>query len=231
MYHTLPRPDLKGGAGKFSMAARAAARKPGPDFLKSYSPKHTSPLGVIPQRPHAMGFCRPRAEARMTKAGGGFHRLARDCPIVPHGLWRLKEARRDQTCTLVLCKAESDCQTLWDSGFAALALPGATVNRLNATHLRDILRVFVHQSLDAGGKTFVQGLARRLVEIGFQGEIRIFLSPDPSAILRDNPADFPLRFQEILDASKPRTVKTTRRQQNQPKEKTRIAGGFNRVEI
>ena len=202
MYHTLPRPDLKGGAGKFSMAARAAARIPGPDFLKSFTPKHT-PLGVIPQRPHAMGFCRPRAEARMTKAGGGFHRKARDCPIVPHGLWRLKEARRDQTCTLVLCKAESDCQTLWDSGFAALALPGATVNRLNATHLRDILRVFVHQSLDAGGKTFVQGLARRLVEIGFQGEIRIFLSPDPSAILRDNPADFPLRFQEILDASNP----------------------------
>ncbi|HOJ62622.1 MAG TPA: hypothetical protein PK878_20290, partial [bacterium] len=152
-------------------------------------------------------------------AGGGLHRLARDAPIAPYGLWRLKEARRDMTCTLIMGMAESDGRMLWHQGFCALALPGATVNRLKASHRRDILRVFIHQNPDARRDTFVNDLTRRLVEIGFQGEIRVFASRNPSTLYREDPTDFPLRFQEILDSSRPGKGETTRRKTNPEKGK------------
>jgi len=199
--------------------ALAAAKKLDPDCLKPLGLKHT-PQGAITRGPHALGCRYPRAGMRMAvKAGGGLHRLARDAPIAPYGLWRLKEARRDMTCTLIMGMAESDGRMLWHQGFCALALPGATVNRLKASHRRDILRVFIHQNPDARRDTFVNDLTRRLVEIGFQGEIRVFASRNPSTLYREDPTDFPLRFQEILDSSRPGKGETTRRKTNPEKGK------------
>ncbi len=212
-------PTSKGSPGKAMIEALAAAKKLDPDCLKPLGLKHT-PQGAITRGPHALGCRYPRAGMRMAvKAGGGLHRLARDAPIAPYGLWRLKEARRDQTCTLVLCKAESDCRILWSQGFSALALPGSTVKILDNPPLRNILRVFIHQSPEEGGTTFVQGCVGRLIEIGFKGEIRVFASRNPSTLYREDPTDFPLRFQEILDSSRPGKGETTRRKTNPEKGK------------
>ena len=212
-------PTSKGSPGKAMIEALAAAKKLDPDCLKPLGLKHT-PQGAITRGPHALGCRYPRAGMRMAvKAGGGLHRLARDAPIAPYGLWRLKEARRDMTCTLIMGMAESDGRMLWHQGFCALALPGATVNRLKASHRRDILRVFIHQSPEEGGTTFVQGCVGRLIEIGFKGEIRVFASRNPSTLYREDPTDFPLRFQEILDSSRPGKGETTRRKTNPEKGK------------
>ncbi len=212
-------PTSKGSPGKAMIEALAAAKKLDPDCLKPLGLKHT-PQGAITRGPHALGCRYPRAGMRMAvKAGGGLHRLARDAPIAPYGLWRLKEARQDMTCTLIMGMAESDGRMLWHQGFCALALPGATVNRLKVSHRRDILRVFIHQNPDARRDTFVNDLTRRLVEIGFQGEIRVFASRNPSTLYREDPTDFPLRFQEILDSSRPGKGETTRRKTNPEKGK------------
>jgi len=210
----------KGSLAKIFIADLAAAQKIDPGFPESPERKNI-PLGAIPRcGSPALGRGRPRAHTRpAAMAGGGLHRLARDAPIAPYGLWRLKEARQDMTCTLIMGMAESDGRMLWHQGFCALALPGATVNRLKASHRRDILRVFIHQNPDARRDTFVNDLTRRLVEIGFQGEIRVFASRNPSTLYREDPTDFPLRFQEILDSSRPGKGETTRRKTNPEKGK------------
>jgi len=210
----------KGSLAKIFIADLAAAQKIDPGFPESPERKNI-PLGAIPRcGSPALGRGRPRAHTRpAAMAGGGLHRLARDAPIAPYGLWRLKEARQDMTCTLIMGMAESDGRMLWHQGFCALALPGATVNRLKVSHRRDILRVFIHQSPEEGGTTFVQGCVGRLIEIGFKGEIRVFASRNPSTLYREDPTDFPLRFQEILDSSRPGKGETTRRKTNPEKGK------------
>ena len=88
--------------------------------------------------------------------------------IVPYGLWRLEEARK--AGFLVLVEGESDSWTLWFHHLSCLGLPGADMaGKLEAAHLAGIGRVYVVREPEDGGTTFVNGVTKRLFEIGWTG--------------------------------------------------------------
>ncbi len=123
--------------------------------------------------------------------------------IAPYGLWKLPEAR--QTGFLVLVEGESDCWTLWHHGFPALGIPGADLaKKIQPDHLKDIEHIYVFREPDQGGTTFVDGVARRLQEIGWKGkafELKLDGIKDPNDLHKQNPAAFKEIFQKALDTS------------------------------
>jgi putative DNA primase/helicase len=88
---------------------------------------------------------------------------------IPYGRWRLDAAR--DVGELWLVEGESDCWTAWFTGVHALGVPGADMAKvLTREDLDGIQRLYVLQEPDAGGETFVRGIARRLRELNWGGE-------------------------------------------------------------
>jgi len=112
--------------------------------------------------------------------------------IVPYGLDRLVEGREEGF--IVLVEGESDCWTLWHHGIPALGIPGATqAKSIRPEHLVGIAQVYYWREPDQGGDTFAAGIAARLAEIGYAGEIRemrIAGEKDPNSLHQRNPEGF-----------------------------------------
>jgi putative DNA primase/helicase len=98
--------------------------------------KYLFHLGVTEQRPGCLhipyhlpdGTLAPRHRLRTALvAKEGSHWSKGQGEIVPYGLERLEEARKEGY--LVLVEGESDCWTLWLHQFPALGLPGAEMVR------------------------------------------------------------------------------------------------------
>ena len=125
-------------------------------------------------------------------------------PVVSYGLSRLGDARG--AGFLCIAEGESDPWTLWHHGFPCLGIPGASMTAcLEGAHLAGIPKLFVMQEPDAGGTAFVAGLAKRLVEIGWVGQVLVAsLAPfkDPNELHKSNPESFPESFLACLDAAK-----------------------------
>jgi hypothetical protein len=104
--------------------------------------------------------------------------------VVPYGLWRLDEARRQGY--LVLVEGESDCWTLWHHGIPALGIPGADMtSKLRAEYLAGIPRLLAVHESDHGGETFIAGTARQLKEIDWAGTalmLRLPNAKDPNEL-------------------------------------------------
>jgi hypothetical protein len=102
---------------------------------------------------------------------------------------------------VLLVEGESDCWTLWANGYDALGIPGAGATAtLDAEHVATVKRLYVVREPDSGGTQFVEGIAKRLADIGFQGDARVLPftkeAKDPNALYRLDPA----RFRAALDA-------------------------------
>jgi hypothetical protein len=124
----------------------------------------------------------------------------------PYGEWRLGEAHEGQR--LVLVEGESDCWPLWHKGIPALGVPGANLTeKLTGEHFAGVPVVYVHREPDAGGETFVRGVAARLVAVGFAGRAFELRMPDglkdPADLWADDGARFRSRFEEAVRSSSP----------------------------
>ena len=125
--------------------------------------------------------------------------------IVPYGLERLEDARKDGY--LVLVEGESDCWTLWYQGFPALGLPGAEMTGvLEAATLLGIDQLYLLQEPDSGGTAFVSHLTKRLTEWRWPGKVfvvRLCGAKDPSELYTQDRAGFRTAFQHALDQAEP----------------------------
>ncbi|MBI4064536.1 MAG: hypothetical protein HY401_09605 [Elusimicrobia bacterium] len=123
--------------------------------------------------------------------------------LVPYGLNRLEDARK--AGFLVLMEGESDCWTLWFHGFPALGLPGAEMAHiLELAYLEGISRLYAIQEPDDGGKKFIDGIAKRLKEIGWLGQafiVKIDGAKDPNELHKQNSDEFKTAFQKALDTA------------------------------
>jgi hypothetical protein len=152
------------------------------------------------------GSLAPRHRIRTALvAKEGSHWSTGQGKIVPYGLDRLEEARKEGY--LVLVEGESDCWTLWYLGFPALGLPGAEMTRtLEDTMLAGIHQLYIMQEPDAGGASFVTQIARKLEAWRLQGKAFVLRLPgvkDPSDLYQQDRQGFRTAFQHALDQAEP----------------------------
>lgn len=155
--------------------------------------------GALAPRQRIRTALKARDGTRWTKGVG---------KLVPYGLWRLTEARK--AGFVVLVEGESDSWTLWYHGFPCLGVPGASMaGKLEPDHLKDIAKVYVLREPDGGGKTFINGVARRLAEVGFSGQafmVKLDGAKDPNELHKRNPDGFREAFQRALAQAQPLTL-------------------------
>jgi hypothetical protein len=182
----------------------AAAKQLPADFLRS--------LGVADAADRA-GF----VELRYPDVGGktvairkryslsSKPRWEKGCKAVPYGEDHLAEAVK--AGYLILCEGESDCWTLWHHGFPALGIPGSECSKvLQEGHVSPFKHIYVVQETDGAGERFVEGVARRLAELEWVGElhvIRMAEEKDPSALHCADPERFEERWRARMQEAEP----------------------------
>lgn len=104
-----------------------------------------------------------------------------------YGEWRLPAIKNGDS--VILCEGESDSQSLWYMGLAALGVPGASMFKPESAEPLQGLKVYLHKEKDTGGETFIRKTLESLKRGGFEGKIYIFSCgdikgcKDPSDIL------------------------------------------------
>ncbi len=122
-------------------------------------------------------YLRTRIRTAVTASRGSYWE-GQEAPLIPYGLWKLEDARKEGVLWLV--EGESDCWTHWLHAIPTLGIPGAGNTRvLQAAYLRGIKTLYIvqeptpaYKKQDAG-KQFVMGIIERLKEIGYQGEVSV----------------------------------------------------------
>ena len=89
-----------------------------------------------------------------------------------YGEWRLESIRRGDY--VVLVEGESDTQSLWYMGVAALGVPGANMFKPEYVDELQDLKIYIHQEKDGGGETFARKIMECLRRKEFPGEIYRF---------------------------------------------------------
>jgi hypothetical protein len=119
-----------------------------------------------------------------------------------YGLDRLYEARK--AGEVVLVEGESDAQTCWFHGIAALGIPGATNWKevRDARHLDGIERVFVVLEPDQGGDAVLGWLAGSKIR-DRAWVVHLDGHKDTSELHLADPDRFEERFGEALEAAEP----------------------------
>jgi hypothetical protein len=131
----------------------------------------------------------------------------RGVKLAPYGRWRLRDAAEEGY--LILVEGESDCWALWHHGKPALGLPGSTSSScLEKEDLPDTVKqLYVHLEPDQGGPAFAAGIARRLKEIGWEGDAYVFHLGDDKckdpADLHVKAANFDKSLSSAINASEP----------------------------
>ncbi len=114
----------------------------------------------------------PNAEKRFTWGKGS--------RIGFYGLWRMEEIR--SAGYVILVEGESDTQTLWYAGKAALGVPGANAfNGSYAAKLLDIPVIYLHEEPDRAARQGRARIARALMAAGYAGELRVWRCQDAGA--------------------------------------------------
>lgn len=129
------------------------------------------------------------------------------CGIVPFGQQHLDSAQESGEWLLVEGESDTLCGAFHD--FPALGLPGASMAKvLDESHVEGIDRVLLHQEPGGGGREFVAGVARRLAEIGFGGDVVAFDLHqhgvgDLAELHVADPESFARRLRMSIDAGPP----------------------------
>jgi putative DNA primase/helicase len=114
----------------------------------------------------------------------------------PYGLWR-DDARR--LGVAYFAEGESDAWSLWASGLPALGVPGAQgAKAIDKEDVGDLSDIFLLPDNDAAGEKFVEGVSKRLAEIGWNGRLWRLRIPSPHKDVCDWRAADPDRFAEQL---------------------------------
>jgi putative DNA primase/helicase len=128
-------------------------------------------------------------------------------PLMAYGLWRLVEFAAGRW--LVLVEGESDALTGWLHGLPTIGIPGASTaeQTIDAPMLAGITTILVIQEPDAGGETFVRGVAARLKALGWNGDARVVtVDPDKDLSelhLRVGSAGFAAAFNTAAQRARP----------------------------
>jgi hypothetical protein len=194
----------KNGKG-LTLAQLAEAKRLPVDFLQGVGLHDLAGGGVgIPYFcPDGARLTVKRRTALQARAGSYW---PKGMPLAAYGQERLDRARREGR--LFLPEGESDCWALWYHDFPALGLPGSnTAPALEAEHLVGIQDVYVSREPDRGGTAFVQGVARRLAELGYQGRAWELRMPegikDPADLHAAGPGAFAGRLAECVRSAAP----------------------------
>jgi hypothetical protein len=127
-------------------------------------------------------------------------------PVAAYGLWRLDEAAA--VGFVILVEGESDCWAGWHHELPVLGVPGANaVKVLREEHVEAVGKMYVLREPDAGGETFVAGVARRLRDIGYNGDAFELRMPgglkDLADLHADEPSEFESRLEQAIRESRP----------------------------
>ena len=106
--------------------------------------------------------------------------------IILYGEWKISQIR--ERGYVVLVEGESDTQSLWYMGIAALGIPGASMFKPRQSNILQDLKVYIHQEKDHGGEVFLRKTLEGLREGGFIGDLYKFSCgtigvKDPSDVL------------------------------------------------
>lgn len=71
-----------------------------------------------------------------------------------YGEWRMSIIRSGDS--VILVEGESDAQSLWYMGLAALGVPGASMFKTEHASMLQGLKIYIHKEKDAGGDTFLR---------------------------------------------------------------------------
>jgi hypothetical protein len=120
---------------------------------------------------------------------------------------------------MIIVEGESDCWTAWTHGVQALGIPGSDRTAvLSPDHLHGVRTVYIQREKVAGpSSTFPKGvdyflneISNRLVQIGFDGAIRVLEMPDPFNDMSDMHVTDPANFDARLVAAKTKSFLVAR---------------------
>jgi hypothetical protein len=193
-----PRQGASGGLAEFSRK-----KKLGIDWLRKRG-LHDLPGGGIGITYRSEDGADLFVKTRDVPGRPRFEQPAKT-PLMPFGLQWLDEARK--AARLVITEGESDTLTLRAHGIPALAIPGSNAARcLQAEHLSCIENLDVCPDNDDAGKAMLDGLLKRLGELGFAGRVRLVKVPpgkrkDVSDWYVFDAPGFPSRWRQWVEAA------------------------------
>ena len=119
-----------------------------------------------------------------------------------YGLNRIVDTRKGGY--VVLVEGESDAQTLWYHGFAALGLPGAANwnEARDATLLAELATIYIVIEPDRGGDTVIAWLHHSSIAARVR-LVRLRGAKDASALYLADPDGFSAAFQRALNDAEP----------------------------
>lgn len=111
------------------------------------------------------------------------------------------------TDEVALVEGVSDWLTLHYNKFSVLAVPGASMHRkLKADDIQGVRRVLIVKEADQsnGGEVFERNAKKRLVELGFTGEVFVvdmkkLGAKDPNELYQKDREGFPVVWQKAMD--------------------------------
>jgi DNA polymerase-1 len=190
------------------LAALAAHKALPVEFLEGLG-LHDLPHGGvgIPYRDGSGRVVAVKERTALAAKEGSFWPLGKK--LMAYGEERLEEGKA--AGFRVLVEGESDCWALWYHHFPALGLPGSnTVGKTLALgHVAGVKLLYVVQEPDGGGAQFIEAVAAKLAEPGWDGELRVVRldgHKDPADLHKADPEQFPERFRQAMDRAQPVAV-------------------------
>ena len=108
-----------------------------------------------------------------------------------YGEWRMPMMRSGDS--LILVEGESDTQSLWYMGLAALGVPGASMFKVDhVPMLKDMKKLYLHHEKDGGGDTFIRKTLDGLRRGGYEGKVYTFTCGDRQGC--KDPSDFLIKL-------------------------------------
>lgn len=107
---------------------------------------------------------------RVKEHGPDHYRADKGSRLVPYGLWRLGDFGEREG--LILVEGETDTWTLWQEGYAALGLPGASsAHTLRREHLAGFRRVWIVRERDSAGEGFAKAVGAQVAAWGIEAAV------------------------------------------------------------
>lgn len=120
-----------------------------------------------------------------------------------YGLWRLeKDLANDGR--IILCEGETDALTLWQRGYTALALPGASMWQDDwSRHFPESSKVYVILEPDKGGATVEAALEKSPLRKRIHFVRMPEHAKDPNALHSSDPDGFDEKFDKLIAEAAP----------------------------